>query len=1029
MKQVNYVVGGVVAALVASASSASAQQVMWKDNPITGKVVGLTYGTSGWNAAEAQAVAYGGHLAAIRSQAEQDWLVQQFSSAWSVNFNGTLHGPWFGLNDALQHTNWVYPSGDPVSYTFWASGQGPAQPAGWNENYGFLAFGNQNWSWHDGAEPYPFRSLIEAAQRPPRSWSWPSFIASSPAGYSCVLDVDGDGADEIIVPSTSDGRLIIYRQSAPGNYSVHAMVNCGGYPNMVVPGDVNGDGLNDLLVADLGGEYGASVNGRLLVVHGAVGGQFLEPISVGPCPAAHGLDTGDLNADGRLDVVVASGYYDDCVRVYLGGVGGLSLSQTICPGDGDQYGIEIGDINRDGRDDVAVAGSNRIRLYVSDTAGALIGSGQLPGSGVSVAIRFADTDGDGDLDAVSHSIASSLFKVWINLNGQYVAHQSLAAPANPYWVDCDDIDGDGDIDAVVAGNLGGITAVYYNNGSGSFAAGELLRTSDSSIVSLLSNVNGDAKPDIVTVGQNGGIQGVAVVLNQSIFDCNGNSIDDALDIASGFSTDCNSNGRPDSCDAVTPANDCNGDSILDVCQLTTLTDCNSNARLDTCDLAAGAPDCNGNQILDVCEQLTAANDCNANGLLDYCELVAGTVPDCDLNGRPDSCDLAAGLPDCNLNQVPDACDLGAGTSNDGDLNNIPDECSLDCNANGLLDTAECAQGLVADCNGNLVPDSCDLVAGVPDCNTNGVPDSCDVAGGQDCNANGQPDACDLAAGGSDCNGNQQLDSCELAAGGGDCNGNQQFDACELLAGAPDCNGNGAIDACDIAAGAADCDGNQVPDACQALDAASDCNANLILDVCDILGGAPDCNGNGRPDSCDVDTNGDQIPDECQDGGTLYCFGDGAANSTPCPCGGVGAPRSGCPNSVNPAGGYLVATGLPSRIADTLVLRASQMPPVATVLYFQGTSQASTASGTIGTVFGDGLRCAAGAVVRVGFRTNSAGASEIPSGGSPALHIAGQIPATGAVTRYYQGWYRDVNPSFCTANRYNLTNGVAVVWVP
>jgi len=42
--------------------SASAQQVMWKDNPISGKVVGLTYGTSSWTAAEAQAVAYGGHL-------------------------------------------------------------------------------------------------------------------------------------------------------------------------------------------------------------------------------------------------------------------------------------------------------------------------------------------------------------------------------------------------------------------------------------------------------------------------------------------------------------------------------------------------------------------------------------------------------------------------------------------------------------------------------------------------------------------------------------------------------------------------------------------------------------------------------------------------------------------------------------------------------------------------------------------------------------------------------------------------------
>ena len=72
---------------------------------------------------------------------------------------------------------------------------------------------------------------------------------------------------------------------------------------------------------------------------------------------------------------------------------------------------------------------------------------------------------------------------------------------------------------------------------------------------------------------------------------------------------------------------------------------------------------------------------------------------------------------------------------------------------------------------------------------------------------------------------------------------------------------------------------------------------------------------------------------------------------------------------------------------------------------------------------------AGATVRLGFRTNVASASVIPWAGRPALHVVGQVPATGAVTRYYQGWYRDASPTFCTTNRYNLTNGVAVVWVP
>ena len=142
-----------------------------------------------------------------------------------------------------------------------------------------------------------------------------------------------------------------------------------------------------------------------------------------------------------------------------------------------------------------------------------------------------------------------------------------------------------------------------------------------------------------------------------------------------------------------------------------------------------------------------------------------------------------------------------------------------------------------------------------------------------------------------------------------------------------------------------------------------------------------------------------------------------------PCGNIGTAGNGCPNSQNPAGARLDAVGLPSRIADTLVLQGSGMPAQASVLYFQGTVQSN------GAAFGDGLRCVNGFTVRLGYRMNVNGASQIPSGGSTALHLAGQIPAVGAATRYYQGWYRDQSPSFCTTLRYNLTNGVAVVWVP
>ena len=110
MKQVAYAIGGVVVALGAWAPSASAQQVMWKDNPISGKVVGLTYGTSSWTAAEAQAVAYGGHLLTIRNASENDWLRQQSGLAALWAPSGL--GPWIGLNDIAQEGAHVWVSGE-----------------------------------------------------------------------------------------------------------------------------------------------------------------------------------------------------------------------------------------------------------------------------------------------------------------------------------------------------------------------------------------------------------------------------------------------------------------------------------------------------------------------------------------------------------------------------------------------------------------------------------------------------------------------------------------------------------------------------------------------------------------------------------------------------------------------------------------------------------------------------------------------------------------------------------------------------
>ncbi len=155
------------------------------------------------------------------------------------------------------------------------------------------------------------------------------------------------------------------------------------------------------------------------------------------------------------------------------------------------------------------------------------------------------------------------------------------------------------------------------------------------------------------------------------------------------------------------------------------------------------------------------------------------------------------------------------------------------------------------------------------------------------------------------------------------------------------------------------------------------------------------------------------------GGSGFCFGDGSGAA--CPCGNASAPGSqvGCLNSLG-TGGRLVAAGSSSLSSDGLQLSGSQMPN-SFALYYQGTTQTA---GGLGIVFGDGLRCGAGSIVRLGIAQNVAGSSVYPVAPQPAISLKGNVLAPG--TRTYQVWYRNAAP-YCSVSTFNLTNGCLVTW--
>ena len=157
----------------------------------------------------------------------------------------------------------------------------------------------------------------------------------------------------------------------------------------------------------------------------------------------------------------------------------------------------------------------------------------------------------------------------------------------------------------------------------------------------------------------------------------------------------------------------------------------------------------------------------------------------------------------------------------------------------------------------------------------------------------------------------------------------------------------------------------------------------------------------------------------------YCFGDGSL-PTPCPCANLGASGKGCENSASTGGAVLSASGTTS--PDTVLLETADELPTALSIFLQGDVDLVN-----GVPFGDGVRCAGGAIKRLGVHNASGGATSYPQGADlPITQKSASLgdPIAPGTPRFYQTYYRDPNLAFCPqpqGNTWNATNAVRIDW--
>ena len=156
-----------------------------------------------------------------------------------------------------------------------------------------------------------------------------------------------------------------------------------------------------------------------------------------------------------------------------------------------------------------------------------------------------------------------------------------------------------------------------------------------------------------------------------------------------------------------------------------------------------------------------------------------------------------------------------------------------------------------------------------------------------------------------------------------------------------------------------------------------------------------------------------------------CAGDAAS----CPCGNAGAPGRGCENSAGTGGAQLVASGVASLAADSVQLVSSGELASSLSIVLQGDVLLA------GVAFGDGRRCAGGALKRLYSGNASGGVYSAPAPGDPPVSARSAAlgdPIAIGTTRVVQVYYRDPDAGFCPApagSTFNVSSAVAIAWGP
>lgn len=279
------------------------------------------------------------------------------------------------------------------------------------------------------------------------------------------------GNTAVVVPCYLSGETVIYETSNGESWRKLSLRSKAlELPVRAAVADVDGDDLDDIVVTSIS-ESGHKVGWFRQSSSESEPWEEM-PIRVN-LPPIIGVDAGDVDLDGDLDLVCAS---EHASRPFL-------LINT----DGKGTGWK--------RDSIRVESPDSVRRWVARFSDKPLSQ---------VHARFADLDGDGDLDCVETSLRNG-YLAWRERLGSGMAwkfHKIAGGLGHAYSFDLGDVDRDGRLDIVVPSD-GGDGVYVFRNVRGDGTMWEATRLGDGAGLNWpnivrLADLDGDGYGDVMS---------------------------------------------------------------------------------------------------------------------------------------------------------------------------------------------------------------------------------------------------------------------------------------------------------------------------------------------------------------------------------------------------------------------------------------------------------------------------------------------------------------------------------------------------